>query len=104
MAGQESRAAYTPAPWNAVTVGLVEGRPLTQVMASGRWIADAVYTTDDVSEAEANARLIAAAPDLLAALESAIDQIEGVGVEDWAGAEGLDFSDARAAIAKARGN
>lgn len=57
---------------------------------------------------QANARLIAAAPDLLDALHDLMDQLEGVGIaiEDqdsgqWHGAEGLSFAKARAAIAKA---
>jgi hypothetical protein len=46
-------------------------------------------------EWQANARLIAAAPDLLAALEDLLDQSE----ESW-----RDRDQARAAIAKAKGN
>jgi hypothetical protein len=46
------------------------------------------------SENEANARLIAAAPELLEALKNAIEIIEGTG---------LDASIQRAAIAKATG-
>lgn len=53
---------------------------------------------DDYREVDANARLIAAAPDLLEALERAVDRLEGAG---------LFYSEAairaRAAIAKATG-
>jgi hypothetical protein len=59
---------------------------------------------------ESARRLIAAAPELLAALVDLMDQLEGVGIaiEDieggqWHGAEGLSFAAARAAIAKAEG-
>ena len=57
----------------------------------------------DMEEGEANARLIAAAPDLLAALE-AYDQFARAN-DDWDDGEGMfDFIlKARAAIAKATG-
>ena len=42
-------------------------------------------------------------PDLLAELEDVIEQLDGLGVVDWAGAEGLSLNAARTAIAKARG-
>lgn len=61
-------------------------------------------------ESVANARLIAAAPDLLEALRGLLDQLEAVGIyipgEDsgqWHGAEGLSFRKASEAIAKAEG-
>ena len=47
--------------------------------------------------------LIVAAPKLLAACLDLIDQIEGIGIEDWHGAEGLDLSSARSAVAEAKG-
>jgi hypothetical protein len=45
--------------------------------------------------------LLAAAPELLKALAELIDQLEGIGIPDWAGAEGLCLAQARDAIAKA---
>ena len=51
-----------------------------------------------------NARLIAAAPDLLSALTELLDQLQVIGIPDWHGAEGLDLQQARAAIAKAGGD
>jgi hypothetical protein len=64
----------------------------------------------DEGEDAANARLIAAAPDLLEALRGLIDQLEAAGIhipgEDsgqWHGAEGISFSRAIEAIAKAEG-
>jgi hypothetical protein len=53
--------------------------------------------------AEADAKLMAAAPDLLAALKDVIDQLEAIGIPDWHGAEGLSLGWSRAAIAKAEG-
>lgn len=50
----------------------------------------------------ANARLIAAAPDMLAALERAADELDSI--MDWHGiGHPAVLRDARAAIAKARG-
>tara|TARA_R100001594_G_C3978294_1_gene249434 strand:+ start:491 stop:658 length:168 start_codon:yes stop_codon:yes gene_type:complete len=47
-----------------------------------------------------DARLIAAAPELLEALRDLLDQLEGIGIPDWHGAEGLSLKQARAAIAQ----
>jgi hypothetical protein len=63
------------------------------------------------SDHEANARLIAAAPDMLAALESVIDDLVG-GIQDtidnggseaWIAEANTRLNAARAAIAKAKG-
>lgn len=51
----------------------------------------------------ANARLIAAAPELLEALTELLDQLETIGIPEWSGAEGLSLDQARTAIAKATG-
>ena len=45
----------------------------------------------------------AAAPELLEALKSVIEQLDGIGIPDWHGAEGLCLTSARAAIAKVEG-
>jgi hypothetical protein len=63
---------------------------------------DGGYVCSSVAT-EADALLIAAAPDLLAALKELIDQLEGIGIPDWHGAEGLSLDQARAAINKAEG-
>jgi len=89
---------HTPAPWN------ISSANLYAVNARGRGIATA-HGTDDVNysdffppteEAAANARLIAAAPDLLEALERLcrVASVELTGKRD----DVLD--QARAAIAK----
>jgi hypothetical protein len=58
----------------------------------------------DPAEHEANARLIAAAPELLAALEAvvALDSAR-LTARDWGAAKDAAYSQARAAIAKAKG-
>ena len=60
-------AKHTPGPWRAVP-----GCPEWTVEADGRgevWNVAVVCDDCDDSDTEANARLIAAAPDLLAALK-----------------------------------
>ena len=36
-------------------------------------------------------------------MKEALDQLEGIGIPEWSGAEGLCLTQARAAIAKAEG-
>jgi hypothetical protein len=52
-------------------------------------------------EIRANARLIASAPELLEALADLVDQLEGIGIPDCHGAEGLSLDKAQAALARA---
>ncbi|RWB67563.1 hypothetical protein [Mesorhizobium sp.] len=61
---------HTPGPWKA---GLSAGRKVLSVSAANdTWICGELLNGDDMpaKEAEANARLIAAAPEMLAALQS----------------------------------
>lgn len=73
---------HTPGPWVVGNVG--------EVVAGGTTLAD-VYGDDE--QADVDARLIAAAPDLLAALELLLPYLEDCRMD----------IEARAAIAKARG-
>ncbi len=96
----EQRAAHTPGPWNNSDDG--------RIYATGEIIADATYGCLSRAETDGNTRLIAAAPDLLAALEGIIN-LHGKACN------GLPFSEnetqewtnahyvARAAIRKAKG-
>ena len=89
---------HTPAPWYAQYGAILVG------VNAPRAIADVDRDTD---EGDANARLIAAAPDLLAALEEAGSLLDALsdGYADI-GADTRVISRrkaARAAIAKARG-
>ena len=87
------KGEHTPGPWTAK----IYERHHVVVIHSGAW--DEVATVDlaAMPDAEADARLIAAAPDLLALLEKLID-IEGPqpGTGEWA-------NEVQAAIKKARG-
>ena len=94
--------SFTPGPW--VVVGnltkYVEARLvgglIQEVAACGPTMADEGYG----QQQEANARLIAAAPDLFAALMSAVSEADAWGLSDdeceW-------IPMARAALAKATG-
>lgn len=64
-------------------------------------LPDGAGDTDALAIArdEANARLIAAAPDLLAAVEQVL-----IASEDGGGMDDIDWNGLRAAIAKAKGS
>lgn len=79
---------HTPGPWNYAADSLREGRFSIYAWGPLAYCGDAAEPGDG----EANARLIAAAPELLAALRSAVAIIESMGA---------DASKGRAAIAKA---
>lgn len=100
-----SKAQHTPGPWHVVTC--VEDDPTTRYIDDapgedgerGYYLAEVEHY--DLQELEANARLIAAAPELLEALERIVS-ING----STKGAQSLvdEFKHiARAAIAKAKG-
>lgn len=105
----QNTVKHTPGPWcvwnfnddpRHVAVGHVAVGP----EAGGLAVADIVacnahgcYTAATEAQGAANARLIASAPDLLAALKMALDASEHcIDDKSWE-------DDARAAIAKARG-
>jgi len=88
---------HTPGPWSASPSPTSDG--LYHV-----YKADGNFLTLEDAEHEANARLIAAAPDLLEALESLYHTANSIGEDTcdpvaFAGA----LEDARAAIRKAKG-
>ena len=89
--------AHTPGPWMA------QGN---RVMAAGEQIGF-INANPSCCTAEdwANARLIAAAPDLLAALQNARNVLAGIASGDLktVSADGPALAQCRAAIAKATG-
>lgn len=90
---------HTPGPWHWESdpvKGDPTGRVRYQVTTIGKTIAQLYYSSysGGPTNAEADARLIAAAPDLLAAL---------IGVVRVADRSTDEFDAARAAIAKAEG-
>lgn len=91
---------HTPGPWTYVGFGVVQ--PLSP-QANGQKITTQCFGPDS----EANARLIAAAPDLLAAchalMRAEVMQTEGKRDGATMGQISLAIDAARAAIAKAKG-
>lgn len=85
-----TQTAHTPGPWE---------NKYPVIMAGSARLARIECTPEMDKYDEANARLIAAAPELLAALKAlvALDEYQ----EPF---NGLDFTDARLAISKAEGN
>lgn len=77
----ESRSKHTPGPWRARTEG-TELNPdwIAVFNSTGKWaLATANQSAGiDREEAKANARLIAAAPEMLDALENAVQTIERI--------------------------
>ncbi len=98
---------HTPGPWSTSPVGIGDDLswPIRRVRHDQRgnritsWIADA-HGTQGMDEAEraANARLIAAAPDLLKILEAILDEFAEGSVKVGT------LTDARVLVAKAKGH
>jgi hypothetical protein len=102
-------ADHTPGPW-AHSIN----KPGTayDIKGDGRYVCSMSWSWHDSGaifpaqrQSEANARLIAAAPELLAALVTVLDEYNGVIDPDRNGLQGFDQYEevvaARAAIAKA---
>lgn len=93
---------FTPGPWSPHGTGLARsGKPEFEIHWSkyGECVAEIVH-------GEADARLIAAAPELYEALEWAMRFVEQVRAESPApkgGGEDIAYRKAQAALAKARG-
>lgn len=103
--GSQERLASTPGPWR---VGVVGYAPMpafdlpTVRTKDGQHVAYVFATDADDAQALATAHLIAAAPDLLAALEDAVDGLEYHQREYGSGFQNR-IDTARAAIKKAKG-
>jgi hypothetical protein len=67
------KTLYTPGPWNVQKLGIV--RHYFEINAKGAWIAD-VKGPSQNEQGEANARLIAAAPEMLEALQEAYKELQ----------------------------
>ncbi len=96
--------AHTPGPWVAWRATM---RAMIAEISATR--GEKIWTIAHVDEVDggdidaANARLIAAAPDLLAALETVAPILESHFAKSAKGVDGTFLDEVRAAIAKARG-
>ena len=97
-------ANHTPGPWTVErdpchfhTASSVRGGASDGAKFPGRQLMAEVGGFADVQEQEANAALIAAAPDLLDACEQVL-----IASEDNGDMDDIDWNQLRAAIAKAR--
>lgn len=92
---------HTPGPWEVASPAMTSDRCVRDV-AHREWICGPI-DGNTVTESAANARLIAAAPDLLAALRRVMEIIDAgddLSNEAFYGVEHAQF---RAAIARAEG-
>jgi len=106
---------HTPGPWEVWREPGIESRDLSVGPVSGGIaVADIVTTNahgiatkESIGTGHANARLIAAAPELLEALEGAVKELESVrdylAPSIWGAVGAARLAAAQAAIAKAKG-
>ena len=94
----DSAGKHTPGPWLAKESS--SSRKQLIVCPRGQ-IAEIGFVSIPVSEWEANARLIAAAPDLLAALERMLARFQVITPDGYSDPGG-DISAARIAVARAK--
>jgi hypothetical protein len=94
-------AAHTPGPWNVKYELNVDGPNRRGIALTNIYSTNGPDELDVIEENKANAQLIAAAPDLLAACEALLaERPETAGFMAWMN----DREDqVRAAVAKARG-
>lgn len=115
VSARRKRVGHTPGPWEFISPALHFVPGIRD--PDGFYVATVSDYTPDLERAEANGRLLAAAPDLLAACEAILDAApaeapsepeynstedafhHGHEVARWEAAEAV-----RAAIRKARGN
>ena len=92
-------AQHTPAPWSVEVDHSSNAPEFIRTYVDGEMYDLASVLCDETGNATANARLIAAAPDLLAALQNVAACFDANDPDSMANA----MADARAAIAKATG-
>ena len=96
---EDEEGQQTPGPWrfHVAEVGF-------SVLADDdRCLIAKVCEQANPQETEANAILLAAAPGLLHELESVMDQLDGLGVAEWQGAEGLYLEGAKEILKLVKG-
>lgn len=95
--------AHTPGPWTVRTYSATKGKVEEVSINSSRWKEMAIVFVQEegdlLGNGEANARLMAAAPDLLAACLSILRDLD----HGCAEVVGQTVEEIEAAVAKARG-
>lgn len=103
MRAKDAAPTYTPGPWQTEEYGrsITACRPPGSMVCTARVTLAEIWSggTASCAEADANARLMAAAPDLLAALQGLLDPATNEDSEWYREARAA----ARAAVAKATG-
>lgn len=95
---------HTSGPWVHVKAGEIFGPDEMPVAYAAAYRMDEADAQDGTGQASANARLIAAAPDLLALTQKRLDHLEYLDKENClTDADKKDLVAHRAAIAKATG-
>ena len=93
---------HTPGPWRASELGVLSDK----LTSYGNWYVCSLIDPDN-EEHKANARLIAAAPELLESLEDLLSNLDEMGLATMPGDTFENMREtvdrARAAIAKAEG-
>ncbi|MCM3565942.1 hypothetical protein [Hydrogenophaga intermedia] len=84
------KSKHTPGPWAVDIDGIVVGPPVLPAVfgdpipIGSAWVTGAYYAEDQTEESRANARLMAAAPELLDALREAMQAVEAFhGPDHW---------------------
>ena len=104
MDGENMNEKHTPGPWKVdQTWALIVGPKMEEIAAVHSSMPSGGNRVSWRQTAEANARLIAAAPDLLQALESLLVELGKKGGNTPASEFRGMWETARAAIAKAEG-
>lgn len=102
ISAKRFEAKFTPGPWHAKVDDLVPERGAVYVEGPLGWdkqsICDARYS-DDVETDEANARLISAAPELLAACQEFVRKVDAGEARS-----SRSYAQMKAAISKALGH
>lgn len=96
---------HTPGPWNLIGNGILL-HPVTNAQLVTQRIETSLGSfevLDETNEPEANARLIAAAPDLLSALETCVSELNQLAFIQKDKMAGVAIQKAFDAIAKAKG-
>ena len=100
MQTSETKSQHTPGPWTAEPYRVGDSAYKIVYDADGHWLAEVFDVPNAPDTAAADARLIAAAPELLEALRNLVGLAEMRGsLHEYRAA----LDEARAAIAKATG-